>query len=228
MQAAEQWARIEADLPDGWEEARLTYTVEDERAATGAAAVLAPVGPGRLGRELRFHVRPSGAGGAESVRNLLGRLDRKRIWGDLALLDVRAPEAGAGEARSRKAPGSAPRAALAPTSELLAHAWDALLETVPPDWSDLHCELEVDSSDYVPRAALLGAPLNPSRNLDELALRFRVSLRGYGTSPSMARRCFERMDDEGITGRLAVLNGLSAAGYAATLGPVWRVAGRSV
>jgi hypothetical protein len=224
MRAAEQWTRIEADLPEGWEEARLTYTVEAEKAAAGAAAVLAPLGPGRLGRELRFHVRPSGAGGAESVRNLLGRLDRKRIWGDLALLDVRAPEAGSGEARSQKAPGAASVSA----SELLADAWDALLETVPPDWSDLHCELEVDSSDYVPRAALLGAPLNPSRNSDELALRFRVSLRGYGTSPSMARRCFERMDDEGITGRLAVLNGLSEAGYAATLGPVWRVAGRSV
>ena len=219
MQAAEQWTRIEADLPAGWEEARLTYTVEDDKAAAGAAAVLAPLGPGRLGRELRFHVRPSGAGGAESVRNLLGRLDRKRIWGDLALVDVRAPET-----RSHEAPPASP--ATAP--ELLADAWDALLETVPPDWSDLYCELEVDSSDYLPRAALLGAPLNPSRTPGELALRFRVSLRGYGTSPSMTRRCFERMDDEGITGRLAVLNGLSEAGYAATLGPVWRIAGRSV
>ncbi len=226
MQAAEQWARIETDLPEGWEEARLTYTVEDDKAAAGAAAVLAPLGPGRVGRELRFHVRPSGAGGAESVRNLLGRLDRKRIWGDLALVDVRAPEAGPPEARSHEAPPASEPTATAP--ELLADAWDALLETVPPDWSDLYCELEVDSSDYLPRAALLGAPLNPSRTPGELALRFRVSLRGYGTAPSMTRRCFARMDDEGITGRLAVLNGLSEAGYAATLGPVWRIAGRSV
>ena len=73
---------------------------------------------------------------------------------------------------------------------------------LPPDWSDLLCELELDSSDHVPRAALLGAPLNPSRVPDAIALRFRASgKQGYGVSPQMARRCFERMDAEGITGR---------------------------
>jgi hypothetical protein len=222
MQAAEQWTRIEADLPESWQEARLTYTVEDPASVPAAAAVLAPLGPGRVGRELRFQVRPSGAGGAESLRNLLTRLDRKRVWGDLAVVDVRVPAAaGDPAARSHKA-------SLAPVSASLATAWDELLSTVPPDWSDLYCELEVDSSDYLPRAALLGAPLNPSRTSEELALRFRVSRAGYGTSPAMTRRCFERMDGEGITGRLALVHGLSGSGHAATLGPVWRVAGRSV
>ena len=51
---------------------------------------------------------------------------------------------------------------------------------------------------------------------------------GYGVAPVMARRCFERMDAEGITGSLNVLYDLSDAGNAETQGPVWRLAGRSV
>ena len=43
----------------------------------------------------------------------------------------------------------------------------------------------------------------------------------------MARRCFERMDAEGITGRIAILHVLSDTENADTQGPVWRVAGRS-
>ena len=81
----------------------------------------------------------------------------------------------------------------------------------------------------MPRAALLGAPLNPTRVPDAMALRFRASgKQGYGVSPQMARRCFERMDAEGITGRIAILNALSDTENADTQGPVWRVAGRSV
>jgi hypothetical protein len=44
----------------------------------------------------------------------------------------------------------------------------------------------------------------------------------------MARRCFERMDAEGITGRVTVVHSLSDADNEVTQGPVWRVAGRSV
>ena len=71
--------------------------------------------------------------------------------------------------------------------------------------------------------------MNPTRNLDAIALRFRVSgKQGYGVSPLMARRCFERMDAEGITGRITVLHGLSETENAVTQEPVWRLAGRSV
>src|SRR6187455_3647860 len=71
------------------------------------------------------------------------------------------------------------------------------------------CVLELDSSDHVPRAALLGAPLNPTRVHDEIALQFRASgKQGYGVSPQMARRCFERMDAEAIAGSLRVVYGL--------------------
>ena len=218
MKAVDQWRAIEEQLPEGWEEAHVAFRAEDPQAAAAAAGVLAPLGPGRTGSELRFQTRPSGPASAESVRNLLARLDRKRIWGELRLVDTSVTEARELEALSHKAFGTQP----------LAEAWDDLLDALPPDWTDALCELEVDSSDYLPRAALHGAPLNPTRNPDAHAFRFRAGRKGYGVSPSMARRCFERMDEEGITGSLSVLNELSDVGNVATQGPVWRIAGRSV
>jgi hypothetical protein len=108
-------------------------------------------------------------------------------------------------------------------------AWDATVATLPPDWSDVLCELELDSSDHIPRAALLGAPMNPTRVPGEIALRFRASgKQGYGVSAQMARRCLERMDGEGITGLVRVVWDLSDSENAVTQGPVWRVAGKSV
>ncbi len=216
MQAAEQWKLIERELGADWSEAHLMFAVEDPGTIGAAAAVLAPLGPGRAGNELRFQVRREG-GGPEKVRNLVGRLDRKRIWGTLALVGS--------HAETRAAPARVePEEAVG-----LVESWDNALAELPPGWRDLLCELEVDSTDYLPRAALLGAPLNPTRNPEEIALRFRVSSgAGYGTSPGMARRCLERIEGDGITGRTRVLNVLSDTGNEATLGPVWRLAGRSV
>ena len=51
---------------------------------------------------------------------------------------------------------------------------------------------------------------------------------GYGTSPGMVKRSFERLDEEGIRGRVSVLRALSDTHPAGTQGPVWNVAGRTV
>jgi hypothetical protein len=219
MQAVEQWKLIEDELGADWEEGHLSFAVEDARAIGDAAAVLAPLGPGRSGTQLRFQVLRKG-GDPDKVRNLLGRLDRKRIWGTLSLVDSLATV-------------DTPAPAVVRDHDVsLVESWGAELAMLPPGWRDLLCELQLDSTDYLPRAALLGAPLNPTRNPDEIAVRFRVSSGGgygsYGTSPEMARRCLERMDREGITGRIRALNVLSDTGYEATQGPVWRIAGRSV
>ena len=215
MRAAEQWARIQETLDPTWAEARVAFTPEGTPA--DAAAVLAPLQPVRVGGELRFHV-PRAGGGPERVRNTLRALDRKRVWGTLSLVDTTTETAATTTS--------------APTVRLrrpLAQAWDDVLATLPPDWSDVLCELELDSSDHLPRAALLSAPMNPTRSPGAIALRFRASgKQGYGVSPQMARRCFERMDSEGITGRITVVYELSDAENVVTQGPVWRVAGRSV
>jgi hypothetical protein len=214
MRAAEQWAQIEAGLEDGWSEVLLSFAPEGPIA--DAATALGPLQPGRVGNELRLQVPRSG-GGPERLENILRRLDRRRIWGTLSLVSVK----GVAE--------TAPAEAVSATRRSLVSAWDAAVAELPPDWSDLLCELELDSSDHLPRAALLGAPLNPTRNRDAVALRFRVSgKQGYGTSPLMVRRCLERMASEEITGAVSVLYGLSDAENAVTQGPVWRVAGRSV
>jgi hypothetical protein len=220
MQAVEQWKLIEENLGPDWEEARLSFTVEDASAIGDAAAALAPLSPGRSGSALRFQVMRRG-GGPDKLRNLLGRLDRKRIWGTLTLAESRAatPAAAAQEPERDQ-------------SVSLVQSWDAALAKLPPGWRDLLCEIELDSTDYLPRAALLGAPLNPTRKPTEAALRFRVSAGGgygsYGTSVAMARRCLERMDGDGVTGRMSVVGVLSDTGYEATQGPVWRIAGRAV
>jgi hypothetical protein len=218
MRAVDQWREIERTLPEGWDEARLSFAVEDPSSISDATLVLAPLGPGQSGNELRFRVQRLGTSGAESVRNLLSRLDRKRIWGTLSLVDATAPARAGTEAVETPAA----------VAHSLVQAWDDLVASLPPDWSDVVCDLEVDSSDFLPRAALLGAPLNPTRIPDRLALRFRAGRGGYGTSAEMTRRCFERMDAERVTGRLAVVTALSEVGNVATQGPVWRVAGRAV
>ncbi len=219
MPAVDQWKEIEAGLGAEWEEIQLGFTAEEARAVAESAAVLAPLGPGRVGSELRFAVRRRG-GDPEKLRNLLARLDRKRIWGTVSLL-------GSQQEAPASAPGPSEPERVATT---LLEAWDAEVAGLAPGWRDLLCELALDSSDYVPRAALLGAPLNPTRVPGEIALRFRVSngSGGYGTAPEMTRRCFERIDAEGITGRVTVLYAISDTDRAATQGPVWRIAGRSV
>jgi len=217
MQASSQWKLIEDSLGAVWDEARLSFVVEDAGSIGEAAAILAPLGPGRAGDELRFQVARRG-GGPERVRNLLERLDDKRLWGTLTLVDshVAPPVETAFE----------PELAI----EGAVESWNAALAVLPPGWRDLLCELEIDSTDLLPRAALLGAPLNPTRNPNATALRFRVSSGGggYGASPGMVRRCLERIDAEGITGRVTVLNTLSDTENVGTQGAVWRIAGRSV
>jgi len=214
MRAAEQWAQIEQDLPADWSETQLAFTPEGSVAE--AAAVLGPLQPGRAGSELRLHIERA-EGGVERARNIFRALDRRRIWGTLSVVGSIRDVAPLVEASGSERPGS------------LAEQWDAALAELPPDWSDVLCVLELDSSDHVPRAALLGAPLNPTRVHGEVALQFRASgKQGYGVAPQMARRCFERMDAETIAGSLRVVYGLSDTENAVTQGPVWRFAGKSV
>lgn len=216
MRAADQWAQIEGQLPLDWNEARLAFTPEGS--PDDAAHALGPLQPVRVASgEFCFHVSRVD-GGAERARNTLRALDRKRVWGTVALIDV-----------SAEVPAAVTDGPAAPALLELPAAWDAVLAELPPDWSDVLCELELDSSDHIPRAALLGAPMNPTRVPDEIAIRFRASgKQGYGVSAQMARRCFERMDAEGITGRIRLIYEISDSENAVTQGPVWRVAGKSV
>ena len=212
MKLVDQWRAIEADLPAGWLAAQLDVVPETASERPRAAALLGPANPGRVGDALRVHVRRGGGpAGPEGVRRLFGRVDDARIWSSLRLVD--ATDAAAVEA---------------PAESSLAEEWSAAVHTLPPDWSDVYAEAKLRSSDYLPRAALLCAPLNPTRS-GRLSFRFRAARQaGYGTSPEMVHRCFERLDAEQIRGDLEILRVLSESRHVATQGPVWRVGGRSV
>jgi hypothetical protein len=214
VRLADQWRRIERELPENWSDARLLLRVRDPDQAGRAAAQLTPLTPGRSGNEIRFFTARRGAGASpDAVRRLLRRLDDDGIRGELELVSAGEP-----------APAEP-----APEEPRLAEAWDQALATLPPDWSDLYAELELTSSDQLERAALLIAPVNPARFGGKPALRFRVARRfGYGASPAMVRRCLERVDAEAIRGQLRILRVLSDTDPVATQGPVWYVEGKAV
>ena len=114
-----------------------------------------------------------------------------------------------------------------PRHRPLVEQWEEKLATLPDDWSDLLGEVELTSSDYLERAALLMSPLNPLRAGERIALTFRVARRfGYGASPGMVRRCLARCDADGITGTFRLLRYLCDTDPVYTQGPVWYVGGR--
>jgi hypothetical protein len=211
----EQWREILGGLPEDWADARLRLTIQDAETAARASALLGPINPGRRGNVLRFYaVRRGGGSSPALVERLVERLDEERIPGELELV-------GAGEAEPAPPPETH-----RPT---LAGTWDASVAALPPDWSDLYAEVELVSTDWLERAALLMAPLNPARYGEAPGFRFRVARRfGYGASPEMTRRCLERVDEEQIRGELQILRFLSDTDPVHTQGPVWYVEGRSV
>ena len=209
----DQWTAVLARLPGGWSEARLRLVVDRAEDVEQAAALLGPTNPSVRGKELRVHVVRFGSGaGAESLRRLLFRLDEDGIGGRLALVGSATPAA-----RRPDAPPS------------LAAAWDSALAELPEDWSDVYAEIDLDSSDQLPRAALLLAPVNPATFGVARGFRFRAARRaGYGVAPQMARRSLERLDADGIRGRLRLVHSLSSTRHVGTQGPAWYVGGRSV
>ncbi len=212
MRLVEQWRRLGSELPSDWVEARLAVKVPDDEQRSRAATLLGPAGPGIAGDELRISVSRGGGIGADHLEKLLGKIDEEEIGGTLTLLDAleRPVQVAAADVE-------------------LAGTWAEALAALPPDWSDLYCELELTSSDHLDRGALLIAPLNPARVPGRSALRFRVAHSfGYGAAPQMVARCFARLDAEGIPGRLTILHALSDTHNVDTQGPVWRVAGKSV
>jgi hypothetical protein len=212
MALVDQWKVINSNLAEGWTDVQLRLTVEDE--PERAAAMLAPAGAGRHGNVVMFGVGRGGVGTSpDLVTRLLARLDAERIRGVLA--PVKVEEVPAAGARSRRAS--------------LGEQWEQAQAALPADWSDLYAELELYSSDYLERGALLLAPVNPARVRGRLAYRFRVARRfGYGASAEMTERCLQRLDGEGIRGDFRVLWALSDTKPVYTQGPVWYAGGRAV
>ena len=213
MALVDQWNEIEQGLDPRWKDARVLLTIEDESRAERALALLGPAGPGRSGREIRFYAERLGAIGPEAIRRMLRRIDADGLEGTLSLVST---------------DDAPPERLVSPAS--LAAEWDAVVATLPSDWSDLLCELELTSSDHVDLGALLTAPLNPFQNgVGKPGFRFRVaSTFGYGASSGMVRRCLTRLDEAGIPGEVRALRVLSDTHPVGTQGPVWMIGGKTV
>jgi len=205
VRLVDQWAAVEQSLPQEWEDVRLTLSTEQPGELARAAQVLGPMSAGRVGDTLVVHVRRAGgAAGPEAARRLFARLDGDRVWCVLS----------AGEVHEAEAPAVTPVEATSAAAQ-----WSAALETLPADWSDLLGEIEVASSDLLPRVALLCAPVNPTRDPGGVCFTFRCARRaGYGVSPAMAHRCFERLDGEGIAVRVGIRGVLADTRNADTQG----------
>ena len=213
MTLVDQWRVTEESLPEGWGSARLRLIVSDRSKAERAAAMLGPANPGRYGSFVSFDVARRGGGPSPSlVRRLLARLDAEGFAGTIDAVRIE-EEASAMAAPERS----------------LAEQWQGQVDGLPDDWSDAYAEVELVSTDYLERGALLLAPLNPSRVPDRTAFRFRAARRfGYGASSMMTHRCFERLDSESIRGTLRILWALSDTKPVYTQGPVWYSGGGPV
>lgn len=210
VRLVERWNRVESGLDPRWTEVTLSLEVYEDQGRARATALLAPTGPGLAGKAIRFTVSTRGTGvGPEAVKRLLRRIDEEGIAGRLELVTSQ-------EATPETKP---------PTLSLAA-AWQEATTALPADWSDLLCELELDSSTDVDRAAVLCAPLNPIRSTAETAFRFRcASTHGYGTSAGMVARCLARLDEDEIRGRVRIAQVLSDVHPVGTQGAVF-VTGR--
>ena len=137
---------------------RLKLTTEEPARLPAAASVLGPLNPIHLDGTLAFYVlHAAGSGGPEAAKRLFARLDEQRIWCTLSREEVR--EAAPVEEAPRRS---------------VATSWADVLATLPRDWSELLCRLEIEGSDLLPRAALLCAPINPSRDRDSVGFLFRA------------------------------------------------------
>jgi hypothetical protein len=211
VSVADQWKAIGSELPSGWTQARLRLALKDRATTDRAAAMLGPAGAYRAAPTvLLFDVARDGS--ATSPDNL-ARLLRNVPNGALSLSGSQADEQPA------------------PVREItpLTASWDRAIAGLPADWSDLYVELSLTSTDFIEPASVLCIQCNPRRDGTRAALRFRCArVQGYGVSPEMARRCFERCDEQNIRGSIAILRVLSDTHLVSTQGPVWLLDGQTI
>ena len=114
---------------------KLDVSISQPDRRSRAAALLGPASPGRVGDDLRVSVLRAGGGiGPDQADKLFRKLDEERIRGD-ALARRRSASARS----AQEAPRPAARRGCGMRSEAV----------LPPDWSDLLCELDLASSDHL-------------------------------------------------------------------------------
>lgn len=108
----------------------------------------------------------------------------------------------------------------------LAEQWTAIEQGLDPRWSDLRLALEIADDTQCNRALALLAPAGPGAS--GTTIRFAATRSGAGVGPEAVRRLLNRIDGEGIDGKLELLaaeTGRPAAPRVrATLAAAWDAA----
>ena len=97
----------------------------------------------------------------------------------------------------------------------LVEQWNAIESRLDPRWQDARLELTVDDETQAERASALLGPAAPGRSA--ATIRFSATRGGGGVGPEAVRRFLERIDSEGIGGKLAL--SASSAGAPAARAP---------
>ncbi len=171
-------------------EVRLSFTPEGAGRPTRLpSSARSQPGPRRRRAPLPRHALGRAAPSARGT--VSRRLDRKRIWGTLALVEVartprrRRPTDPPANARRSSRPGTSALASSRPTGAISSASSSSTRATTCP----------------APLSSV--RPLNPTRVPDAIALRFRASgKQGYGVSPGWRAGASSAWTREGITGRI--------------------------
>ena len=154
MKLVDQWRTIEDGLPPGWEDVRLTLTTEQPATCRARPRCSARSTSARSARRSSStSPAPPAPQGAQTAGASSSGSTDDRTW----CTSSRPPWSCRRQRRIRRAADAASSGAS------VAESWDAALAPLPSDWTDLLCELEIESSTLLDRTALLCAPLNPTR-----------------------------------------------------------------
>ncbi len=87
----------------------------------------------------------------------------------------------------------------------LADDFQALVDALPPDWSQLEADLRIDDEDrYIEAATLLSQVNAMPYSLHDWHWRLRSAREfGHAAAPQTVRGTLALLDDQGITGTLA-------------------------
>jgi hypothetical protein len=85
----------------------------------------------------------------------------------------------------------------------LAERWNAVQRGLDPRWTEANLSLAITDDNARSRAAALLGPAGPG--IGGQQIHFTVSTQGTGIGPEAARRLLRRIDQEGIVGRLQLV-----------------------
>ena len=85
----------------------------------------------------------------------------------------------------------------------LVDRWNSVERSLDPSWIEVTLTLAINDDSARSRAAALLGPAGPG--VGGKQIRFHVSTKGTGIGPEAARRLLRRIDEEGIRGRLELV-----------------------